>query len=63
MRTITLEVLNESALHILQEMEKLKIIRFGKKKKENSFPKTTSFKAVSLNTESFRFNRDEANER
>jgi hypothetical protein len=63
MRTITLEVLNESALQILQEMEKLKIVRLWKNKKETRNSKTTSFKAVSLNTEGFRFNRDEANER
>ncbi len=61
MKTITLEVLNDSALHILQEMEKLKIVRLWKNK--NTFSKKASFRAVSIDTKDFRFNRDEANER
>lgn len=63
MKTITLEVLSESAFHILRELEKLNIIRFQKKEKEKLKPKTMSFSAVSLDTQNFKFNREEANER
>lgn len=63
MKTITLEVLSESALHILRELEKLNIIRFQKKEKEKLKTKTVSFSAVSLDTQNFKFNREEANER
>ncbi|MBW7870790.1 MAG: hypothetical protein H3C39_07005 [Flavobacteriia bacterium] len=63
MKTITLEVLSDSAFHILKELEKLNIIRFRKKEKEKSANKTVSFSAVSLDTQNFRFNREEANER
>lgn len=60
----TVEILNEHALKLLQELEQLKVIRLYRQaedKKESKVKK--EFKAITLDTRGYRFDRDEANER
>ncbi|AEE53533.1 hypothetical protein [Haliscomenobacter hydrossis] len=64
--TITIEVFDLHALNLLRELEQLKVIRFVPQIEidaEQPMLKQKEFKAISLDTQGFKFNRDEANER
>lgn len=59
METITIEIKKGFAMQVLENLEKLDAISFlsnrGKKRRE--------FKAISISTKGYKFNREEANER
>lgn len=62
----TVEILNEHALNLLRELERLKIIRLRQVNNGSDVQtqaRLKEFKAVQIDTQGFKFNRDEANER
>ena len=62
--TYTVELKNEHALRLLEEVERLGVLTIQDKKPsspENA--KQPTFTAFSFLTKDFKFNRDEANER
>jgi hypothetical protein len=63
--TITIEIIDNHALNLLKELEKLKIIRLIKQgdKEIAVAVQKKEFKAIQLDTRGFKFNREEANER
>ena len=61
--TYTVEILNEHALNLLQELERLHIIRLKANGADQTTSKKKEFTAIRLNTRGFKFNREEANER
>ena len=61
----TIEILDKHALALLRELEQMRVIRMLPKQ-EKSGPTATpkkEFKATSLDTRGFKFNREDANER
>lgn len=62
--TITVELLNEKTLALLRDLEQLSLLQIVSAKSETKPARTKKvFSAVNLDTRSFKFNRDEANER
>ena len=65
--TYTVEILDDHALNLLRELEQMKVIRLSAQhQKEQQSTATTrkkEFKAIRLDTQGFKFNREEANER
>lgn len=61
MKTYTVQILREEAKNLLDQLQKLEIIRFVENKSVKSFDK--KFEAFSIDTKGFKFNREEANER
>jgi len=64
MRTVTLDILDDRAFNLLKGLEKRRVIRFREtRKKDGVLVKNASFRAVSIDTETFAFDRHEVNER
>lgn len=61
MKTYTIQLLKEEAKNILEQLQKLEIIRFIDTKTVKSFDK--KFDAFRIDTKGYKFNREEANER
>lgn len=63
--TITVEILDQHALNLLRELERMHAIRlFGAQPKRPHIKALKKeFNAVRLDTRGFKFNREEANER
>jgi hypothetical protein len=61
MKTYTIQLLKEEAKNLLDQLQKLEIIRFVENKSVKSFDK--KFDAFRIDTKGFKFNREEANER
>ena len=64
--TITIEVFDLHALNLLRELEQLKVIRLlsqTNNEPQAPLPDYKEFKAISIDTTNFKFNREEANER
>jgi hypothetical protein len=59
--TVTIEILNDTALGFLKNLEQLHVIRMIKPESKKLTKK--KFVATSIDTRGFKFNRDEANER
>jgi hypothetical protein len=60
--TVTIEILNDTALGFLKNLEQLQVIRMIKPESKK-LTKKKKFVATSIDTRGFKFNRDEANER
>ena len=62
--TYTVELKNEHALRLLEELEQLGVLTIQAKASTGpERPTERTFKAFSFPTKNFKFNRDEANER
>jgi hypothetical protein len=66
--TLQVELLNMDALNLLIELDRLKLIRFEpadafKKEKTVNLTLEKTYLATRLDTQHFKFNREEANER
>jgi hypothetical protein len=64
--TYTVELKNEHALRLLEELEQLGVLTIQDKKQEqpaSHSPTERTFNAIQLDTRGFKFNRNEANER
>lgn len=61
--TYTVELKNEHALRLLEELEQLGVLTIQDKKQEQPATEPPRFTAMSYSTKGFKFNRDEANER
>ncbi len=63
--TYTIEILDKHALILLRELEQMHVIRISpqQEKKESKASPKKEFKATKIDTRSFNFNREEANER
>ncbi len=60
----TIEIFDSKVLNILRELEQMRTIRLTPQGKQSVVGiKKKEFKAISLDTRGFKFNRDEANER
>lgn len=66
MKTVTLDILNDHALSLLKDLEKLKVIRLRRDKsqqKDVGPKKKVSFRALAIDTKNLKFDREEANGR
>lgn len=64
--TYTVELKNEHALRLLEELEQLGVLTIQGKQiaaEASTSPGIKTFNAVQLDTRGYKFNRDEANER
>ncbi len=67
--TYTVELKNEHALRLLEELEQLGVLTIQEKGDQGTpasavrTPIQRTFDAIQLDTRGFKFNRDEANER
>jgi hypothetical protein len=62
--TYTVELKNEHALRLLEELEQLGVLTIQDKQPPSpDNTKQPTFTAMSYSTKGFKFNRDEANER
>ena len=60
----TIEIFDHKVLNILRELEQMRTIRLIPQGKQAIVvDRKKEFKAISLDTRSFKFNREEANER
>lgn len=59
----TVELKNEHALRLLEELEQLGVLTIQDKNQEKPATEPPRFTAFSFPTKDFKFNRDEANER
>lgn len=62
MKSVTVEIIKDEAIKLLEELQRLNIIRVLKPERKRRAGKN-KFQALRLNTRGFKFNREEANER
>lgn len=63
--TVTVEILDQHALNLLRELERMHVIRLSSTQAKPVRAKASKkeFKAIHIDTRGFKFNREEANER
>ena len=61
--TVTVDIKKDYALSVLEDLEKIGAIDIKKSKKESVTGSNKQYKAVRINLNGYKFDRNEANER
>lgn len=61
--TVTVDIKKDYALSVLEDLEKIGAIDIMKSKKESAMGSNKQYKAVRINLNGYKFDRNEANER